>query len=67
MYQYCLDLQGYHGTGDAYIRHFDDITSKEESYIRCIDDGLLWDFGIEKASSLNCVGLSFRGSEYSWV
>jgi hypothetical protein len=41
--------QGFHGTGDAYTRRFDDITSNEERYVRCIDDGCLWDEDIEQA------------------
>ena len=49
VYQYCRDLQSYHGTGYAYTRRFDDITSNEERYIRCIDDGLLYDADIENA------------------
>ena len=47
VYQYRRGPQGYHGTGDAYTRRFDDITSNEERYIRCIDDGMLHDFSIE--------------------
>lgn len=42
-YRYCRGPQGYHGTGDAYTRRFDDITSEEERYVRCTDDGLLYD------------------------
>ena len=49
VYQYCRGPQGYHGTGDAYTRRFDDITSNEERYIRCVDDGLLYDASIETA------------------
>ena len=49
VYQYCRGPQGYHGTGDAYTRRFDDITSNEERYIRCVDDGLLYDTNIENA------------------
>ena len=42
-------LNGDHGTGDAYTRRLDDITSNEKRYIRCIDDGLLYDDDIESA------------------
>ena len=49
VYQYCRGPQGYHGTGDAHTRRFDDITANEERYIRCIDDGLLHDTDIENA------------------
>ena len=48
-YRYCRGPQGYHGTGDAYTRRFDDITKDEERYRRCIDDGLLYDDDIESA------------------
>ena len=46
-YRYCRGPQGYHGTGDAYTRRFDDITADEQRYVRCIDDGCLWDDDIE--------------------
>jgi hypothetical protein len=50
MYRYCRGPpQGFHGTGDAYTRRYDDITSEEERYIRCTDDGLLYDDNIETA------------------
>ena len=48
-YQYLRGPQGYHGTGDAFTRRFDDITADEERYVRCIDDGLLYDSDIEEA------------------
>ena len=48
-YQYCRGPQGFHGTGDAYTRRFDDITSEEQRYRRCVDDGLLHDSDIENA------------------
>ena len=46
-YRYLRGPQGFHGTGDAYTRRFDDITSGEERYLRCIDDGLLYDNDVE--------------------
>lgn len=46
-YRYCRAPQGFHGSGDAYTRRFDDITSEFERVARCIDDSLLWDYGIE--------------------
>ena len=46
-YRYLRGPQGFHGTGDAYTRRFDDITSGEERYLRCIDDGLLYDDDVE--------------------
>ena len=49
VYRYCRAPQGFHGSGDAYTRRFDDITSQEERYVRCVDDGLLYDDDIEGA------------------
>ena len=46
-YRYCRAPQGFHASGDAYTRRFDDITSDVERVARCIDDSLLWDYGIE--------------------
>ena len=37
--RYCRGPQGFHGTGDAYTRRFDDITAGETRYVRCIDVG----------------------------
>ena len=48
-YRYLRGPQGFHGTGDAYTRRFDDITSGEERYFRCIDDGLLYDDEVAEA------------------
>ena len=48
-YRYCRGPQGFHGTGDAYTRRFDDITVNEERYVRCVDDGLLYDNNIEES------------------
>ena len=49
MYRYRRGPQGFHGTGDAYTRRFDDITRDEVRYIRCVDDGLLYDDDIESS------------------
>ncbi len=48
-YRYLRGPQGFHGTGDAYTRRYDDITSGEQRYLRCIDDGLLYDDDVEAA------------------
>ena len=48
-YRYLRGPQGFHGTGDAYTRRFDDITSGEERYLRCVDDGMLYDDDVETA------------------
>ena len=48
-YWYKRGPQGYHGTGDAYTRRFDDITKDEERYRRIVDDGLLYDENLEQA------------------
>ena len=48
-YRYCRAPQGYHASGDAYTRRFDDITSDFSRVSRCIDDSLLWDESIEES------------------
>ena len=48
-YRYCRAPQGYHASGDAYTRRFDDITANFERVSRCVDDSLLWDDDIEGA------------------
>ena len=48
-YRYCRAPQGFHGSGDAYTKRFDDITSEFDRVSRCIDDSLLWNYGIEDA------------------
>ena len=48
-YRYCRAPQGFHASGDAYTRRFDDITQKFKRVARCVDDSLLWDTSIEEA------------------
>ena len=40
-YRYKRAPQGFHASGDAYTRRFDDITSKFERVSRCVDDSIL--------------------------
>ena len=40
MYRYRRCPQGFHGTGDAYTRRFDDITRDEVRYLRCSGTGI---------------------------
>ena len=40
---------GFHASGDAYTKRFDDITVGQPRTARCVDDSLLWDTGIEQA------------------
>ena len=47
-YRYKRAPQGFHASGDAYTRRFDDITSKFERVSRCVDDSILWDDSIEE-------------------
>ena len=42
-YRYCRAPMGFHASGDAYTRRFDDITRDEERVRRCVDDSILWD------------------------
>ena len=48
-YRYCRAPMGFHASGDAYTRRFDDITASQVRVIRCIDDSLLWDDNIEQS------------------
>jgi hypothetical protein len=48
-YRYCRAPMGFHASGDAYTRRFDDITSGFERVSRCVDDSLLTDRSIEEA------------------
>ena len=40
-YRYCRAPQGWTGSGDAFTKRFDDITSGIKDVVRCIDDSLL--------------------------
>ena len=46
-YRYLRAPQGFHASGDAYTRRFDDITIDMTRKTRCIDDTILWDDSIE--------------------
>ena len=48
-YRYKRAPQGYHASGDAYTRRFDDITADFERVSRCVDDSLLWNSSIEES------------------
>ena len=48
-YRYCRAPMGFHASGDAYTKRFDDITVGQPRTARCVDDSLLWDTGIEQA------------------
>jgi hypothetical protein len=48
-YRYCRAPMGFHASGDAYTRRFDDITAGFERVSRCVDDSLLTDTSIEEA------------------
>jgi len=45
-YRYCHTPMGFHVSGDAYTRRFDDITSGNPRVVRIVDDSLLWDSNI---------------------
>ena len=42
-YRYCRAPMGYHVSGDAYTRRFDDITRGQPRVARIVDDSILWD------------------------
>lgn len=48
-YRYCRAPMGYHVSGDAYTRRFDDITSECLQVARIVDDSLLWDYSISES------------------
>jgi len=48
-YRYCRALMGFHASGDAYTRRFDDFTKGIPRKTRCVDDSLLWDSDIQNA------------------
>jgi len=41
-YRYCRAPMGFHASGDAYTRRFDDFTKGIPRKTRCVDDSLLW-------------------------
>ena len=42
---------GFHASGDAYTRRFDDITAEFPRVARCVDDSILWDPETDIAAS----------------
>jgi hypothetical protein len=48
-YRYCRAPMGFHASGDAYTRRFDDITVDQVRKRRCVDDSILWDDNVESA------------------
>ena len=46
-YKYCRAPMGFHASGDAYTRRFDDITSGFDRVKCIVDDSILWDENIE--------------------
>ena len=48
-YRYCRAPMGFHASGDAYTKRFDDITQGVQRVRRCVDDSLLTDASIEDA------------------
>jgi len=48
-YRYCRAPMGFHASGDAYTRRFDDFTKGIPRKTRCVDDSLLWDSDIQDA------------------
>ena len=48
-YRYLRAPMGYHASGDAFTRRFDDITREFRNVARCVDDSLLTDETIEES------------------
>ena len=53
-YRYRRAPQGFHASGDAYTRRFDDITKEFSRVSRIVDDSLLYDQSIEDAFWHTC-------------
>ena len=47
-FRYLRCPQGYHGSGDIYTHHFDEITKNFDNKVRQIDDSCLWKKTIEE-------------------
>ena len=50
--------QGLICSGDAYTHRFDNITSKFQNVVRCVDDSLLWEDDLKSSFDLVCRYLS---------
>ena len=50
--------QGLICSGDAYTHRFDNITSKFQKVVRCVDDSLLWEDDLKTSFDLVCRYLS---------
>ena len=48
-FRYCRAPMGFHASGDAYTKRFDDITAGQPRVARVVDDSLLWDEDVESA------------------
>ena len=48
-FRYCRAPMGFHASGDAYTRRFDDITKDQVRVKRCVDDSILWDTDIAES------------------
>ena len=51
-------VQGLICSGDAYTHRFDNITSKFQNVVRCVDDSLLWEDDLKSSFDLVCKYLS---------
>ena len=57
-YQCVGSPQGLICSGDAYTHRFDNITSKFQNVVRCVDDSLLWEDDLKNSFDLVCRYLS---------
>ena len=60
-YRYLRDPQGWVGSGDAYNRRYDAVTSDVKNNIRQVDDSLLWEYDIQKNFDSTCAFLTLTG------
>ena len=53
--------QGFLASGDGYTQRFDSIIADFKNKVKCIDDTLMWEKGIEEAFFQNCQWLDLCG------
>ena len=60
-YRYKVAPQGFLASGDGYTQRFDSIIADFKNKVKCIDDTLMWEKGIEEAFFQNCQWLDLCG------
>ena len=60
-YRYKVAPQGFLASGDGYTQRFDAIISDFENKVKCVDDTLMWEKGVEEAFHQTCRWLDLCG------